>query len=75
MEELVAELGSAFVCADLGIPNDERDNASYLAHWIKVLKKDSRAIFTVASAAGKAAEYLTGSKKAEASEEVELATV
>ncbi len=59
MEELVAELGSAFLCGDLGLSTGPRpDHASYLANWLKVLKADNRAIFTAASAAAKAAEWL-----------------
>lgn len=59
MEELVAELGSAFLCGDLGLSASPRpDHASYLANWLKVLKADNRAIFTAASAAAKAADWL-----------------
>lgn len=59
MEELVAELGSAFLCGDLGLSASPRpDHANYLASWLKVLKADNRAIFTAASAAAKAADYL-----------------
>ncbi|WP_086738386.1 ArdC family protein [Erythrobacter colymbi] len=59
MEELVAELGSAFLCGDLGLSVIPRpDHACYLASWLKVLKGDNRAIFTAASAAAKAAEWL-----------------
>lgn len=58
-EELIAEMGSAFLCADLGItPEVREDHASYLAHWLQVLKEDSRAIFTAASQAQRAADYL-----------------
>jgi antirestriction protein ArdC len=58
-EELIAEMGSAFLCADLGITPEVRDDhASYLAHWLKVLKADSRAIFTAASQAQRADDYL-----------------
>ncbi len=58
-EELVAELGAAFLCADLGItPEPREDHASYLAHWLKVLKKDKRAIFSAASHAQRAADTL-----------------
>ena len=58
-EELIAEMGSAFLCADLGITPEVRDDhASYLAHWLQVLKADSRAIFTAASQAQRAADYL-----------------
>lgn len=58
-EELVAELGAAFVCADLGIKPEVRDDhAAYLAHWLKVLKSDKRAIFSAATHAQRAADHL-----------------
>lgn len=58
-EELVAELGAAFLCADLGIASDPRaDHAAYLASWLKVLRQDKRAIFTAASKAEQACRYL-----------------
>jgi antirestriction protein ArdC len=61
MEELVAELGSAFLCADLNItPEIRDDHAAYIENWLKVLKDDKRAIFSAASHASKAAEYLHG---------------
>lgn len=61
MEELVAELGSAFLCADLGITNVPRpDHAAYVANWLNVLRDDTRAIFTAAAKANGAAEYLSG---------------
>ena len=60
MEELVAELGSAFLCADLAItPEVREDHASYIDHWIKLLQ-DKRAIFTAASHASKAVDFLHG---------------
>ena len=60
-EELVAELASAFLSADLGItPEIREDHASYIAEWISVLKDDKRAIFSAASHAQKAADYLHG---------------
>jgi antirestriction protein ArdC len=60
-EELVAELGAAFLCADLGIePEPREDHAAYLASWLEVLKNDNRAIFTAAAYAQKAADYLHG---------------
>jgi antirestriction protein ArdC len=60
-EELVAELGSAFLCADLGItPEPREDHAAYLAHWIAVLKDDKRAIFAAAAHAQKAVDFLQG---------------
>lgn len=60
VEELVAELGSAFLCADLDLtPEVREDHASYIASWLKVLKDDKRAIFTAASHAQRAADFLT----------------
>jgi antirestriction protein ArdC len=59
MEELVAELGAAFLCGDLGITLEPRpDHAAYIGHWLRILKGDRKAIFTAANAANKAAEYL-----------------
>jgi antirestriction protein ArdC len=59
MEELVAELSSAMLGAELGLPVDHLDHhASYLASWLKVLKADSRAILTVAAKAEEAASLL-----------------
>lgn len=58
-EELVAEMGAAFSCARLGIETETReDHASYLASWLNVLKADKRAIFTAASKAQAACDYL-----------------
>jgi antirestriction protein ArdC len=57
-EELIAELGAAFVCGEIGISTDLENHASYLAHWIKLLKSDEKAIFTAAAAAAKASDYL-----------------
>lgn len=56
-EELVAELSAAFLCAEFGYDN-EQQNACYIASWIKLLKEDSKAIFTAASKAQQAANYL-----------------
>ena len=59
MEELVAEIGSAFLCCDLGItPESREDHAAYIQSWLTVLKNDTRAIFTAASHAQKAADFL-----------------
>jgi len=58
-EELVAELGAAFLCADLGItPEIRDDHAAYLGHWLAILKEDKRAIFSAAAHAQRAADYL-----------------
>jgi hypothetical protein len=60
-EELVAELGSAFLSADLDLtPQPREDHASYIANWLKVLKDDKRAIFSAAAHAQRAADYLHG---------------
>ena len=58
-EELVAELGAAFLSADLGItPEVREDHAAYLAHWLKALQEDKRAIFSAAAHAQRAADFL-----------------
>jgi antirestriction protein ArdC len=60
-EELVAELGAAFLSADLGISSEPRDDHSaYLATWLEVLKTDKRAIFTAAAYAQRAADFIHG---------------
>ncbi len=60
-EELVAELGAAFLAADLGLALEPRaDHASYIGHWIKVLKNDRRAIVSAAAHAERAVKYLHG---------------
>ncbi|HEV2121884.1 MAG TPA: zincin-like metallopeptidase domain-containing protein, partial [Chloroflexota bacterium] len=59
MEELVAELGSAFLCAEKHItPQPRPDHAAYIANWLKVPKDDKRAIFSAASKASQASQYL-----------------
>jgi len=61
MEELVAEIGSAFLCAELGLtPEVREDHAAYIQSWLQVLKNDKKAIFTAASQAQKATDYLLG---------------
>jgi antirestriction protein ArdC len=58
-EELIAELGAAFTCAHLGLSTEPRaDHAQYLASWLKVLKADKRAIFTAASKAQQACDWM-----------------
>jgi len=56
-EELVAEMGSAFLCASLGIVPTVR-HADYIGNWLEVLKSDSRAIVSAASHAFKASDFL-----------------
>ena len=59
MEELVAEFGAAFLCADLGVSAQPReDHAVYLSSWIRVLKERSRAIVSATSAATAACQFL-----------------
>ena len=66
-EELVAELGAAFLCAEFGFDGDLR-NAGYIATWIELLRADKRAFFTACSKASKAADYLRGLALVERSE-------
>lgn len=59
MEELVAELGAAFLCAELGLSVQPRkDHAAYVASWLKVLRQEKAAIFSAASTATAACRYL-----------------
>lgn len=60
-EELVAELGAAFLCADLGLEVTPRpDHADYIGDWLQVLANDKRFIFSAAAFAQKACDYLHG---------------
>jgi antirestriction protein ArdC len=63
MEDLIAELGSAFLSADLELtPEVREDHAAYIASWL-VLKNDKRAIFAAASHAQRATDFLNGLQK------------
>ena len=58
MEELVAELGAAFLCTELGISVQVRhDHATYVNNWLTVLRNDDRAIFVAAGMASKACQF------------------
>lgn len=58
-EELVAELGACFLCAKMDLSVQVReDHVQYIQHWLNVLKKDKKAIFTAASKATQAVDYL-----------------
>ena len=60
-EELIAELGAAFLCCDAGISQSDEprpDHAAYMAGWLKVLKDDPKAIVKAASRADKAAKLV-----------------
>jgi antirestriction protein ArdC len=60
-EELIAELGSAFLCAEAGIDNSELDNSTaYIQSWLKALKNDKRLLIAASSQAAKAARYILG---------------
>lgn len=69
-EELVAEIGSAYMCAQTGTHTEEifHHNASYLQNWLKVLKNDNRAIFTASSQARQANEYILAALATQAQE-------
>jgi antirestriction protein ArdC len=71
-EELIAELSSAILGAELGLPVAHLDShASYVEHWLKLLRDDDRAILTAAAKAEEAATLLLrlgGRAPAEASD-------
>ena len=74
MEELIAELGACFLSADAGffyqgVPN----HADYIQSWLRVLKSDKRAIFSAASQAQKAHDYIMTMVTKTASEEEKIA--
>ena len=57
-EELVAEMGSAFLASSLGVTECTLQNTAYIKTWLKVLKNDKKAIFTAASKSKQATEFL-----------------
>ena len=57
-EELIAEMGSAFLCAEAGIISTLGNSAAYLKGWLSVLQGDSRLVVTAASAAQRAADFI-----------------
>lgn len=62
-EELVAELGAAFLCAHAGISNETQENsAAYIQGWLRALNNDKRMIMQAASAAQKAADYILNAR-------------
>lgn len=63
-EELVAEMGAAFICGHAGIDTTLDNSAAYLQNWIKVLKGDSKLAVTAAAQAQKAADYILNKKAA-----------
>lgn len=59
MEEIVAQVGSSMILADLSIAAGPRpDDASYISSWLKSLRNDSSAIFTAVSKAQQAADWM-----------------
>lgn len=72
-EELIAEIGAAYICAHHNVPHEELRHSEYIATWLRVLKGDKKAVFTAASKARIATEFLIG-KPAEESEEEEEET-
>ncbi len=68
-EELIAELGTAFLCASLGLVGATLEaHADYIADWLKILENDKRAVMTAASQAERAAEYLAQMLEASAAQ-------
>lgn len=57
-EELVAELGSAFLCAEAGITTTIENSSAYIGSWLKVLRADARLVVTTASAAQAASDFI-----------------
>lgn len=58
-EELIAEMGAAFLCAHCGLPG-RLEHASYIDHWLDALRRDKRLIFVAAGMAQKAADFVLG---------------
>jgi antirestriction protein ArdC len=57
-EELVAELATAFICAELGFEKEISQNAAYIKSWIKILEGDQKAIWAASNKAEQAAQYI-----------------
>ena len=75
MEEVVVELASAMVCAELGLSAEPRpDHACYIASWLEVLRADSRAIFTAAGKAQQIADWMDARQPPAAASEEAAAT-
>ncbi|MGY6215756.1 ArdC family protein [Methylolobus aquaticus] len=69
LEELVAELGAAFLCADLGItPEVREDHAAYIGSWLQALQNDKRCIFTAAAHAQRAVDFLLATQTSESAD-------
>lgn len=69
-EELVAEMGAAFLAADLGLYLEPReDHAAYIASWLEVLKRDKKAVFIAASHAQRALDFLHAKQPVQADDD------
>lgn len=60
MEELVAEMGSVQLAMETGLPSQIDNHASYVDHWLKVLKADKKALFVAAAKASQAVDFVMG---------------
>lgn len=70
----IAELGAAFISGAIGIKlHDREDHAAYLANWLQTLRSDKRAIFTAATQAQAAADWLLARMGAESAQQMEEA--
>lgn len=68
-EELIAELGAAFLCADLQLSLTPRpDHAEYIASWLELLRSDKRAVFQAAATAQRATDFLHSLQHSEATD-------
>jgi len=61
--ELIAEIGSCYLCSELNIPMDDQNHHAYLSGWLKKMKQDSSYIFKAAAQASKAADYIMSFSK------------
>lgn len=71
-EELIAEMASAYLCAEVGIENDLDQSAAYIASWLKVLKNDRKLLVDAAAAAQKATDLVTEARREQQAAETEL---
>lgn len=64
-EELVAEMGAAFMCAEAGIDNTQENAVNYIASWLKILKNEPQWVVKAAQKANKAVKYMIGEREEE----------
>jgi len=65
--ELIAEIGSCYLCSELGIPMDDQNHHAYLNGWLQKMKQDSSFIFKASSQASRATDYIMSFKPVEVS--------